>query len=225
MIARAFICSDDSFLVLTLSWIEGRFDVAFYLCLPAASVEVGAVSCVHSACDGLNGAATKLAQAGTGWRGGEVSSWTDGVLCGAGGPELHQLLVLKGDFEAQCFIPIILGFAACGDCCWIVPGFPPWVQRRLKTGIGVLLEKICHHMYLLEFEVTGCSLATDILTEVFGIYCWLLSSFNFVSLSFKQKIPVGENPMPLKSMAKLPPGSLRLEFHSYCGQSFPTVIK
>ena len=30
---------------------------------------------------------------------------------GAAGPELYQLFVLKGDFEAQCFSLIILGFS------------------------------------------------------------------------------------------------------------------
>lgn len=61
---------------------------------------------------------------------------------------LYQLFVLKGDFEAQCFMLIILGFSVYGDCCRIVPGFTHWPELRHKIGIGVLLEKILH-MYLL----------------------------------------------------------------------------
>lgn len=58
-------------------------------------------------------------------------------------------------------------------------------------------------MYLLEFEVTGCSLALRMLTEVFAICCCLFS-FDFVSLSFEQKILAGEKPVAFKVNGKAP---------------------
>lgn len=79
-----------------------------------------------------------------------------------------------------------------------VPSWLYWVKLRLQTATDVLLGKM-HNNYLLEFEMTKCSLTADTLTEVFAFYSSLFSSFNIFFIIFWAENTSGWKPDAFKS--------------------------